>query len=141
MPFTLALPEWLPAWVPVVVLVLLLLWFLVFLFVPFSVLGVKGRLESLELRLDEIHAELRNLSARIPPPVQARRREATVFDESYAMPPGVPPIPPEPVAVPLRPPIPPAAEDRFDMPRITRPRAPVERRGETRQEPRLDWPK
>ena len=49
-----ALPDWLPTWVPLVVLVLASLWGLALLSMPFSVFGVKSRLEMIEARLDEI---------------------------------------------------------------------------------------
>lgn len=52
LPFT--LPDWLPWWVPILFLVPALLYALAFLFMPFSVIGVKSRLEAVEARLDEI---------------------------------------------------------------------------------------
>jgi hypothetical protein len=74
---------------------------LAFLFMPFSVLGVKTRLEVIELRLDEIQQEIRHLALRLPvgprevdfedvyAPVQrTSRREPPVSDR--------PPIPPAP---------------------------------------------
>jgi len=54
MPQMIALPDWLPWWVPLVLLVPTVLWALSFLFMPFSVFGVKSRLEVIEARLDEI---------------------------------------------------------------------------------------
>src|ERR1700689_4862151 len=60
------LPEWLPWWVPLALLVPALLWALSFLFMPFSVFGVKSRLEAIEARLDEIQNEIRHLAVRIP---------------------------------------------------------------------------
>ncbi len=35
---------------------------------PFSVIGVKGRLEGVEARLDEIQGEIRSLALRLPDP-------------------------------------------------------------------------
>lgn len=64
LPFT--LPDWLPWWVSIVVLVPALLFALAFLFMPFSVFGVKGRLEAVEARLDEIQGEIRSLALRLP---------------------------------------------------------------------------
>src|SRR5215471_4603683 len=105
LPFS--LPDWLPWWVPIVLLVPALLYGLAFLFMPFSVIGVKSRLEVIEARLDEIQAEIRHLSLRLP---AAGRVD---FDEIYA---------PEPApearrAPPVvrRPPIPPAAHDLDDQ--------------------------
>ena len=68
LPFT--LPDWVPWWVPIVLLVPALLYALAFLFMPFSVIGVKGRLEAMEARLDEIQAEIRSLSLRLPEPLR-----------------------------------------------------------------------
>jgi hypothetical protein len=99
-------PDWVPWWVPMVVLVPALLYALAFLFMPFSVLGVKTRLEVIEGRLDEIQQEIRHLALRLPvgprevdfedvyaPIQQTKRREPALSD---------------------RPPIPPAARDLHD---------------------------
>jgi len=96
-------PDWVPWWVPMVLLVPALLYALAFLFMPFSVLGVKTRLEVIEGRLDEIQQEIRHLALRLPvgpremdfeevyaPTQRSSRRESAVSD---------------------RPPIPPAAQD------------------------------
>ena len=100
LPFT--LPDWLPWWVPLVLLVPALLYLLAFLFMPFSVIGLKGRLDSLEARLDDIQQEIRSLVLRLPD-----SGEHLDFDELYA---------PEPIETPrrdppiVRPPIPPPAQ-------------------------------
>ena len=94
------LPSWVPSWVPVVVLVLALLWGLAFLFVPFSVLGTRSRLEAIEARLDEIQGEIRSLALRMPEPGPAR-----AIETHYAEPPGR--RSPDMDSLPLRPPIPP----------------------------------
>ena len=60
------LPDWLPPWAQLAVLVALLLLALLFLAVPFSVIGLKGRLDSVDARLDEIQGEIRSLSLRLP---------------------------------------------------------------------------
>src|SRR5579871_943918 len=60
------LPDWLPWWVPVVVLVPALLYGLLFLLMPFSVFGLKGRLDVIEARIDELHADVRSLTLRLP---------------------------------------------------------------------------
>ena len=77
LPFT--LPDWLPWWVPIVLLVPALLYALAFLFMPFSVIGVKGRLEVIEARLDEIQGEIRSLALRLPEPSRALD-----FEEVYS---------------------------------------------------------
>ena len=128
----LTLPEWVPWWVPLVLLVPALLYVLAFLFMPFSVLGVKSRLEVMEARLDEIQQEIRHVALRLPmgpqevdfedvyAPSQPRRREASVDD---------------------RPPIPPAAQDlhRSDDPR-DRPAPSPNMRPGRRQEPQVVRP-
>ena len=133
------LPDWLPWWVPIVLLVPALLYALAFLFMPFSVIGVKGRLDVIEARLDEIQGEIRHLSLRLP---EAGR--IADYDEIY---------PPEPRAQPrrappivTRPPIPPAAHESDDPePREAPPRGarvePERRPAPGRSEPRLDWPR
>ncbi len=137
----LALPDWVPWWVPLVLLVPALLYALAFLFMPFSVLGVKTRLEVMEARLDEIQHEIRHLALRLPvgqpgvdfeevyaPIRQSSRREADLSD---------------------RPPIPPAAQDlharhdpteRSAPPPNTRPmrRQEPQMVRQDRSEPRLD---
>src|ERR1700743_3982455 len=98
MPF--ALPEWVPWWVPLVLLVPALLYALAFLFMPFSVIGVKSRLEVIEARLDEIQGEIRHLALRLP---QVSR--AADYDEIY---PPEPPVQSGRVAPSItQPPIPP----------------------------------
>src|SRR5262245_64189268 len=76
-----ALPDWMPWWVPIVLLVPALLYVLAFLFMPFSVIGVKSRLEVIEARLDEIQHEIRHLSLRLP-----ETSRAMDYDEVYAPP-------------------------------------------------------
>jgi len=100
-----ALPDWLPPWVPLVVLVPLLLFLLAFLFMPFSVIGVKGRLETIEARLDEIQGEIRSLALRLPEPLRD-----TTYVEGYEEPPPYTGYaqPPRTEAAMSRPPIPPA---------------------------------
>lgn len=69
----------LPDWTGLVALLVLALLALCLVVMPFSVFGVKGRLDNIEAQLDEIRAELRVLAARMP---EARRPdwrgEATV---------------------------------------------------------------
>jgi hypothetical protein len=101
-----ALPDWVPWWVPLVLLVPALLYALAFLFMPFSVLGVKTRLEAIEVRLDELQHELRHIALRLP----AGSRELD-FEDVYA------PMPPSQRRDEMandRPPIPPAMNDFYD---------------------------
>lgn len=66
----LPLPDWVPWWVHLAILIAILLFGLMFLLMPFAVFGVKGRLELLDARLDEIQGEIRSLSLRLPEPHQ-----------------------------------------------------------------------
>jgi len=152
------LPEWLPSWVPLVVLIVGSLWALVFLFMPFSVFGVKSRLEVIEARLDEIQNEIRHVALRLPasgvpgpdyddvyPP---RMHEPRTQERVMSRPP-IPPArhelynaqhqPPH-VSPDGEPPPEPALEDRPPPPPNSRPvrrNEPVVR--PVRAEPRLDW--
>ena len=65
-----------PAWTGLAALLVLFLLGAAFLVMPFSVFGVKSRQEAMEAQLDEMHAELRVLSARL---AEAPRR--VVMDE------------------------------------------------------------
>jgi len=98
-----AFPDWLPWWIPIAVLLPLLLYALAFLAMPFSVLGLKGRLESVEARLDEIQGEIRSLALRLP---EARRGGY----EAPGRPAADDAMPRPTEARSPRPPIPPAAE-------------------------------
>lgn len=76
----------LPEWTGLVALLVLLLLALCLLVMPFSVFGLKGRLDSIEAQLDDLRAELRMMTARQP---EARRDtwEATPnIPEPYSAP-------------------------------------------------------
>ena len=112
---------------------------------PFSVLGVKPRLDAIEARLDEIQHDIRVLAARLP----AGPRELD-FEDVYASP--ASPSSQREVSPFDRPPIPPAVRDMYADPddydgpierpappphmRPVRREAPVVR--QERVEPRLD---
>jgi hypothetical protein len=145
LPFS--LPDWLPWWVPLLLVVPALLYALAFLFMPFSVIGVKGRLDVVEARLDEIQGEIRSLALRLREPGAADYRGAD-FEEVYA--PRQNGMANRAVQPTARPPIPPAAHELEEQ----APRAPMHpsagrtpRReasraaGVGRAEPRLDWPR
>jgi hypothetical protein len=136
LPFT--LPDWLPWWAPILLLVPALMWALAFLFMPFSVIGLKGRLEAMEAQLEELQSEIRGLAHRLPEPLRQ-----TSYDDIYA-PPGSTAAPrQEEAPVVSRPPIPPAAYDLHEE--ETRGNRSGVRRGDAgrspRSEPRLDWPR
>jgi hypothetical protein len=140
MPFT--LPPWLPWWVPILVLVPAILYALLFLLMPFSVIGVKGRLDIIEARLDELQGEIRTLSLRLgEPSPHSYRPDEDAYDTS--------PLPSRAAAAPppsSRPPVPPVADlysydDRPDPrpPRTIRPaRADRDEPRPSRSEPRFD---
>ncbi|HEY7578513.1 MAG TPA: hypothetical protein VH855_13035 [Acetobacteraceae bacterium] len=139
MTFPYALPDWLPWWVPIVLLVPALLYALAFLFMPFSVIGVKSRMEVIEARLDEIQGEIRHLSLRLP-----EVSRAADYDEIYAPDPRAEMRRAQPDMT--RPPIPPAShelEDREPREPTTRvsQREPDRRPAGGRAEPKLDWPR
>jgi len=110
---TLNLPDWLPWWVPLALLVPALLWALSFLFMPFSVFGVKSRLEVIEARLEEIQNELRHIALRIP----TGGGPGPDYDDVF------PPRMQEPLAdrVLSRPPIPPARHELYNTRNLERP--------------------
>ena len=119
----LPLPDWIPWWGNLAVLVAGSLFVLMFLLMPFAVFGVKGRLDLLEARLDEIQGEIRSLSLRLPEPglgddraLPEQRRY--VEPDGYAGPRNID------GSVGPRPPIPPAPRDRRPpvMPPRTEPR-------------------
>ncbi|WP_149539069.1 hypothetical protein [Siccirubricoccus phaeus] len=111
-----------PEWTGLLALLLLLLMGLAFLLMPFSVFGVKGRLEQIEAQLDEIQAELRGLSLRLS---DAPRR--AMADDWVEMP-GHGLRVPEDSLPRTAPPVPPPA-------------AWPEGGRASRAEPRLDWPR
>jgi hypothetical protein len=74
-------PDWMPGWLQLLAVVVGILLGLAFLLMPFSVFGVKSRLEAVEARLDEIQAEIRSLSLRLPEP----GRGAGYDDESVVL--------------------------------------------------------
>jgi hypothetical protein len=116
-----------PEWTGLLLLCLGLLCAAAFLLMPFSVFGVKARLEALEVQLDEIQGELREMALRLQEPAAARRPLAST--EDWAEPPtrGVPPMT-APREARITPPVPPPAA----WPEGHQPR---------RSEPRLDWPR
>ena len=140
MSFALPLPDWMPGWVPIALLVPALLYLLAFLFMPFSVIGVKSRLDALEARLDELQGELRSLTLRLPEPARGPGvEEFSLYAGPAARreppPSSAPPIPPVGAPPPLRA-AEPGAEPRGQFASPGRPA-----RAEPRAEPRLDWPR
>jgi hypothetical protein len=110
----------------------LLLLALCLVVMPFSVFGVKGRLEALEVQLDEIQAEIRSLALRMGEPAAPRRGPAAT-DEWVEPPASYVATPARDYAAPrVAPPVPPPA---------AWPEAPARGAVPSRAEPRLDWPR
>lgn len=112
----------LPSWVGLVILLAIGVSVLAFLAMPYSVFGVKSRLESIEAELADLRSEIRAL---VRQPVAGAR---TPVEEDYVAPPRrteprmaapepslAPPVPP-PAARPVRG----RNEPRFDRPKADR---------------------
>jgi hypothetical protein len=69
----LAIPG-LPEWTGLLALLVLLLLAGCLLAMPFSVFGLKGRLDAIEAQLDELRADIRGLSARLAEPSREQAR-------------------------------------------------------------------
>ena len=82
------LPDWMaempPWWGPLGLLVLAGLAVVALLMIPFAAFGLKGRLDLLEAQLDDIHAELRLLTLRLPDEPDPRPRRVMLEpDDGY----------------------------------------------------------
>jgi hypothetical protein len=92
-------PDWVPWWAQLLVIVLGILLGLAFALMPFSVFGLKSRLEAVEARLDEMQGEIRALALRLPEPARRGAYEEDLVIRATS-----------PAAeAALRPPIPPAS--------------------------------
>ncbi len=100
MTLPLPFPDWMPPWAQLILVVAGLLAGLAFLAMPFSVFGIKGRLDAIENRLDEMQGDLRKLAQRLPdvplgpydPPAVLRVAAAAASRAPAPLPPA--PIPP-----------------------------------------------
>jgi hypothetical protein len=83
LPFTLpfTLPDWLPPWAFLLIALPVLLYLLIFLIMPFSVFGVKARLDNIEQQLESLHEELRFLANR-----NTSRPTRPIEDDDYDVP-------------------------------------------------------
>ena len=93
----LPLPDWVPWWVHLVILLAALFLAIMFALMPFSVFGTKARLEAIEVRLDEIQAEIRSLALRLPEIAGDDGDGPKARGRSW-----LPPIPPPPSQPPRR---------------------------------------
>jgi hypothetical protein len=113
-----ALPDWMPPWVFLLLALPVLLWALAFALMPFSVFGVKARLDSLESQVESLHDDLRMMAMRtsgaLPPapsefhpyddvPNFARiKKSHAAYEEPVTPPPRPAPAPaPAPMATPV----------------------------------------
>jgi hypothetical protein len=93
LPFS--VPDWLPWWAMIAILVPVLIYLLAVVVMPFNTMGVKGRLDLLEARLDEIHGEIRTLALRLPVLDGGEVLLPPTYREAAR---AIPPIPPSPPA-------------------------------------------
>lgn len=134
MTFPFVLPDWMPWWVPIVVMVPVLLYLAIFLLMPFSVFGLRGRLEAIEAQLDDLREQLRMaldptgealeeepLPRRAPAPPGGREALSGRTDDFIPPPPASFRPDPRRQAPPPPPPPPPPRPERM--------------------EPRLGWPR
>jgi len=84
---SLSLPDWLPWWAVITLLVPVAFYLALFLLMPFSTFGLRGRLRDLELRIDALHEEIRALTLRLP------ERGPDFHDDPRPRPPPIPPAP------------------------------------------------
>jgi hypothetical protein len=129
MPIPFSFPDWMPWWLQLLVVVVVILLGLAFLFMPFSVFGVKSRLEAVEARLDEIQGEIRSLALRLPEPGRGAG-----FDDDGVVLRATAPVQP----ARSQPPIPPAAWEADGRESLSPARTPS--RITPRAEPRLSRP-
>jgi hypothetical protein len=127
MPSFLQLPGNVPWWLLLIAIIPVGLYVLLFLAMPFSAFGVKSRLEAIEARLDDMHADIRSVA--LMQSSHARRDDDA---DSNAFTQAPPPIPPLRSAG--------AGETRQATGADTAPRRATSSAG-GRAEPRLDWPK
>lgn len=134
MTFPVSLPAWVPWWVQLLLLVALVLVAGAYVMMPFSVFGLKARIEALDERIDELQSDLRDLINRLPDPEMRRpaawRRSEP--DEDGYMPRAAPAD-----DMPVRAPMPPVPM----VPERMRDRAPPASPYRDRSEPQLRWPR
>lgn len=132
-----AFPDWMPWWMQLLAVVAALLVLLVYAMMPFSVFGLKTRLDAIEARLDEIQGEIRSLSLRLPEPGREPYDVPALLRASAPL--------REPPPRPAPPPIPPASWEaepaRESLSPTLRAAARVNEAARERSEPRLSRPR
>jgi len=127
----------LPDWAALILLVVGLTIVLAWVLMPFSVFGVKGRIEALEARLEVMHEELRQLNARLAQGHAVRSADFAIPAESPILRADAAIMPEPRIAPPIPPP--PVVPERSVRPASSqRPEPIVPQPG--RAEPRLAWP-
>ena len=131
-------PDWMPGWAILALAVPVLLWVLAFLLVPFSVIGVKARLDALEGQVEAMHEDLRLMAMRASGALPVAARHLDPYDDvpqfnALKRSRAEPPLEPEqqryaPIPTPQQQASPPARERLTPLPPSMRPR----------REPRLD---
>ena len=88
----LSFPDWMPWWAQLTLTILAIMLGLAFMSMPFSVFGLKARLDALEESLEDMHSELRTLTLRLPEPGEnpGPKPQASPLPDR-------PPIPPSPL--------------------------------------------
>lgn len=81
MTFPFTLPDWLPGWVVLLLALPALLWACAFLLMPFSVFGVKARLEALEAQINQLQDDLRIMAMRYSGALPSAPRSADVPED------------------------------------------------------------
>lgn len=127
----------LPDWAALVLLIIGLTILLAWVLMPFSVFGVKGRIEALEARLEVMHDELRQLNARLAQWPASRGADFAIPAESPMLRPDLAPLPEPRIAPPIPPP--PVMPERSARP-VAAPRPEPFVPQSARAEPRLSWP-
>lgn len=139
-------PDWLPWWAVVLIAIPAAFYVIALLLMPFSVFGVKGRLDVIDARLDELQGELRYLSLRQPGAAAATAMaEETLGRSPPPLPPARSEAPPASRRIVSDPPPRNEPDDRWaDEEDDRRDRRAARRRPEARgprSEPRLNWPR
>jgi hypothetical protein len=107
----------LPAWSGLGVLLVLALFALAWLCMPFSVFGLKSRMEVMEAQLEDIQGEIRALAMRL---AEMPRPGPGVSNDYMEILPPRRELPPEVAATPPVPPPPARPEPRLDWPTAAR---------------------
>jgi hypothetical protein len=137
-----SLPDWMPSWLFLLLLLPVLLYVLAFLLMPFSVFGVKARIESLESQIDSLHEDLRMMAIRASGALPPASTQLDAYDDvpnfgrikksrSITPEPSPQPVLPPRYNAPVPTPVTPARERMSPSPS-------VQPRPQRRTEPRLD---